>query len=74
MTDDTPVLHLHHPADNRFTPRFISDDKQTQSKKTSQLSEQSDIEMAIADESFGGETIYLLYTREHLFLIKRMIT
>lgn len=63
MTDEPPVLQLHHPADNRFTLRFISDDKQTRAEKASQLSEQSDIEMAIADESVGGERIYLLYTR-----------
>ncbi|QSG09486.1 hypothetical protein [Halapricum desulfuricans] len=63
MTDEPPVLQLHHPADNRFTLRFISDDKQVRSEKATQLSEQSDIEMAIADESVGGETIYLLYTR-----------
>jgi len=63
MTDDAPVLQLHHPADNRFSLRFLSDDKQARSEKASQLSEQSDIEMAIADETVNGETIHLLYTR-----------
>lgn len=57
------MLQLHHPADNRFTLRFISDDKQARSEKAAQLSEKSDIEMAITDETVGGETIHLLYTR-----------
>lgn len=63
MTDNPPVLQLHHPSDNRFTLRFISDDKQDRSEKASQLSEESDIQMAIIDESVGEETIHLLYTR-----------
>lgn len=63
MTDDTPVLQLHHPADNRFSLRFISDDKQTRSEKARQLSEQSDIEIALTEESVSGEMVYLLYTR-----------
>lgn len=63
MTEEPPVLQLHHPADNRFTLRFISDDKQARSEKAAQLSEKSDIEMAITDETVGGETIHLLYTR-----------
>ncbi len=57
------MLQLHHPADNRFALRFISDDKQDRSKKASQLSEKSDVEMAVTDESLGGEMIHLLYTR-----------
>lgn len=63
MTDNPPVLQLHHPSDNRFALRFISDDKQDRSEKASQLSEESDIQMAIIDESVGEETIHLLYTR-----------
>jgi hypothetical protein len=63
MTDTLPVLQLHHPADTRFALRFISNDKQTRSEKTSQLSEQSDIEIASVEKSVDGETIYLLYTR-----------
>lgn len=63
MTDTPSVLQLHHPADNRFALRFISDDKQDRSKKASQLSKESDVEMAIADESLGGGMIHLLYTR-----------
>lgn len=63
MTEHAPALQLHHPADNRFSLRFLSDDKQARSEKASQLSEQSDIEMAIADETVNGETIHLLYTR-----------
>ncbi|MXR43216.1 hypothetical protein GRX01_17990 [Halobaculum sp. WSA2] len=63
MTDDLPVLQLHHPTDNRFALRFISDDRKARSEKAAQLAEQSDIEIATTDESIGGETIYLLYTR-----------
>jgi len=63
MTDDLPVLQLHHPTDNRFALRFISDDREARSEKAAQLAEKSDIEIAAADEAVGGETIYLLYTR-----------
>ncbi len=63
MTDNPSVLQLHHPDDNRFSLRFISDDKQDRSKKASQLSEESDVEMAIADESLSGGMVHLLYTR-----------
>lgn len=57
MTDTPPVLRLHLPADTRFALRFISDDKQIRSEKASQLSEQSDIEITVVDESVGDETI-----------------
>lgn len=63
MTDNSPTLQLHHPADNRFSLRFLSDDKWKRSEKASQLSQGSDIETAIIEESVGGETIHLLYTR-----------
>jgi len=63
MTEDPPVLQLHHPADNRYALRFITDDKQARSEKASRLSEESDIKMAIINESVGGETIHLLYSK-----------
>lgn len=63
MTDNPPVLQLHHPADNRFVLRFICDDRQDRSEKAAQLPRDSGIETATIDESVGGETIFLLYTR-----------
>jgi len=51
LTADVPVLQLYHPTDNRL-PSGCSDGVQARSEKASQLSEQSDIEMAILDEGY----------------------
>lgn len=63
MTANTQVLDLHHPGDNRFALRFITDDRSKRSQKASELSQESNIEMAIAEETIDGDTIYLLYTK-----------
>lgn len=60
---DTPILQLHHPADPQVTLRFITDDKRKRLQKTTELSENPDIEIAMIEETLGEETIYLLYTR-----------
>lgn len=65
MCHNPPILQLHHPEDNRFALRFITNEKAKRAEKARQLTEDSDIELAIIDETVGGQAVHLLYARTH---------
>lgn len=63
MTDNPPVLQLHHPGDSRFSLRFLSDEVNNRFERASELSEDPSIEVAIDEDTIDDDTIYLLYTK-----------
>lgn len=61
MTDDAPpVLQLHDAGDPRFSLRHITDDP---SERTEYMVDQDDHEVAIAEATIDGQTLYLFYVR-----------
>lgn len=66
MSSGRAVLHLQHPADNRLTLRFITNDKGKRSQKASQLSDDPTVQMTLEEETIDGDPIYLLYSKTSL--------
>lgn len=58
-----PILQLHHPRDARFGLEFLTDDREQRARRASDLSDGSDLEIAIVEERVDGETVHLIYTK-----------
>ncbi|KYH23788.1 hypothetical protein HAPAU_38670 [Halalkalicoccus paucihalophilus] len=63
MADAPPVVQLHHPADSRFSLKFITDEWTDRIRKAQTLTENPDIEVAVREDIIDGDQLYLLYTK-----------
>ena len=63
MAGATSTVQLHHPADSRFSLKFITDNEIERIQKAQTLTENTDIEVAVREETVNGDQLYLLYVK-----------